>query len=196
MHFFLDGSGRLSGKQCSHRVRNRAASSQSGEKSKLTSIIWGLCCFEIIKTFYMKSFIVMFLILSVHKDINWHPSIPSWLRVRSRKSLLRVRSQSLMSETDITIKRTHSQSDTHLRGSVGENWQKEGCASSFVRGDVLCMRTKQSVTQHLSNIHLKTIFIFFLSLTSISAHLLWHLTQTSRNEIKGFVEIISPRRVA
>lgn len=103
---------------------------------------------------------------------------------------------SLMSETDITTKRIHSQSVTHLRGSVGENWQKEGCASPFVRGDVLCMRTKQSITQQPSNIHLKTIFIFFLSLTSISARLLWHLTQTSRNEIKGFAEIISPRRVA
>lgn len=56
MHLFLDGSGRLSGKQCSHQVRNRAAPSQSGtiivessnematetEKSKLTSIILGL----------------------------------------------------------------------------------------------------------------------------------------------------------
>lgn len=128
-----------------------------------------------------------------------HPEVflfPSWLRVRSRKSLLCVRSQSLMSETDITTKRIHSQSVTHLRGSVGENWQKEGCASPFVRGDVLCMRTKQSITQQPSNIHLKTIFIFFLSLTSISARLLWHLTQTSRNEIKGFAEIISPRRVA
>lgn len=64
---------------------------------------------------------------------------------------------------------------------------------SFVCDYVSCICTKQRISQHLLATHLSKdcIYLSFLSLSNISVHLLWHLTQISRNEIKGFMEIIS-----